>query len=684
MPQQPSESASNATSSNASTGRSRFSQRSVWRRATTRTAQSLSAPTTEPGGCAELLPGLLQAPNHNEPTELLKANVAGDQQQSSPSSNCKVPLMNTPQLQQLIDEVNEARGNSRSQAEPPHTDRTASLPLDTVGSRPNYSQPRPNFPILPIQQQSSRAEGSASNAESGRCIPEAKIHVKVNAQEPEPVYRASQTRAHTSETERSSHTPHSRSNASEKQPNPLHSRPESNTSSKGVERNTHTQYTTEAKLYSHTSPPVHQAEQQKTQALTQSSGHINEHIPPTKQHLKQEPPQKKRTKKTQPEVHEPISTRTRIMAIFDPFSRMIRFLCHILRYIWSLFCTVMSLTLKPRCLGLLAWILSCTIVIACVCYFIKSLSHLPPPLGMSSLATAYSFIMRRYSNAVADGFRELPRVGIYEPPKHGGILEGLSAQSYVLRQALTNILTLPDELLPEFKQTTLAMKVAQSDFSKTISSYEACHRDWSNQVLSFTYQISHHNTSIEQHISSSKRDKDGASNVAWFSWLHRGSELEGQSVAVLVHSKGLREDLQHFGDDLGNSVVCFESVLFDLKVVRDQLRSSLGAVQAKLGQFTDPNAARGRNTHGIPKLHSIGLTLHISGLIVGEAREVLSQKMKELELEADILKRITEAINKSEEGLRKMGNARGSEKGARDGLLSHMRSNVELLLERFG
>ncbi|RMJ04777.1 hypothetical protein CDV36_014561 [Fusarium kuroshium] len=261
---------------------------------------------------------------------------------------------------------------------------------------------------------------------------------------------------------------------------------------------------------------------------------------------------------TQPDLPQPVDDEPPPwQGLFDPIVSIPKLLYYFLCWLVSY-----------RVLKFIAW--STVIFVAW-----SWLQNLP---GFSSLL---SFLKWLFGNVGLGGIigsrsntdTEAPPAVFY-PPTHGGVLERLSSQSYVLRHAYASIVLAATGDFPVGIPFTLAANTVyatQKHFSKTVRKYDICYRDWQNEAILSSHQLFTLNATLAycQGLSGERVDLGGFKRLIFTAEPSRRSSCVAD-LATTALQQGF-----NYKQDLSRSSECFRQVGRDLDPkpkLQDQIR----------------------------------------------------------------------------------------------------------------
>lgn len=250
----------------------------------------------------------------------------------------------------------------------------------------------------------------------------------------------------------------------------------------------------------------------------------------------------------------------------------------ILKTFWSIACWLVSY----RFLKFLAWI---SVILAALCIFpqcwlwLKSL-----PSGPMSLFP-FDFGFGGFFGSGNNAHTEAPPT-IFYPPRHGGVLEEISSQSYVLRQSYSSIFQATGGDLPAGIPLTVAANAVYAThkhFSKTVRKYEACYRDWQNEALLSCQQLFTLNVTLVycQGLNGERADLSWKDSIRAI-FVTADPPRRSSCVADLV-TTALRQGF-NYRQDLSRSSECFRQVSRDLTPKR-QLEEQIADLEYRLREI---------------------------------------------------------------------------------------------------
>ncbi|RSL83879.1 hypothetical protein CDV31_016779 [Fusarium ambrosium] len=223
--------------------------------------------------------------------------------------------------------------------------------------------------------------------------------------------------------------------------------------------------------------------------------------------------------------------------------------------------------------------------------------------------------------------QELPvqsnrRILIFDPPRPGGVLEGLSSQSYILRQAYWSTVTLPANVSADLDGIATEIHLSQSRFTKMVKGYEQCHRNFRHDDLQFTYQVFDHNETLADY--EDRRDTGSEVTWSWFGWLsgEKASEKRWHSREILDIASSLTKSIPSQQQKLNGTITCLRSALEDMEAISILL--------------SDPEYDLGVIKNLAPR----GITERVSGIQSNlfMTIKILATARKELQKESEMLK----------------------------------------------
>ncbi|EEU34547.1 uncharacterized protein NECHADRAFT_88840 [Fusarium vanettenii 77-13-4] len=154
---------------------------------------------------------------------------------------------------------------------------------------------------------------------------------------------------------------------------------------------------------------------------------------------------------------------------------------------------------------------------------------------------------------------------IFDPPRHGGVLESLSSQSYILRQAHASTLTLPANLSADLDRIAAEIHLSQSRFAKMMKGYEQC--NFRNDDLHFMYQVFDHNETLADY--EDKRDTGSEVTWSWVSWISfssaKASAKRWHPREILEIASSMTESIPSQQQKLNATIICLGSALEDME-----------------------------------------------------------------------------------------------------------------------
>ncbi|KAJ4309838.1 hypothetical protein N0V84_011291 [Fusarium piperis] len=214
---------------------------------------------------------------------------------------------------------------------------------------------------------------------------------------------------------------------------------------------------------------------------------------------------------------------------------------------------------------------------------------------------------------------------VFYPPRHGGVLEGLSSQSYVLRRAYSTLILADADDLPSgipLKTAATIVHTTQRHFSKTIREYDTCYRDWQNDALRLSYQLFTLNTTLAYCKKLGGEHVDGGWKEYFFGFAF-AREPPRRSKCIADLAETTLQCIDAHIRELAQSSQCFKWVQDDLEAPKKQLESQIAGLNYKLREI----GTISEHKNVMQRVFNAVQSLDITGKLLGVAQRGLSAEI---------------------------------------------------------